>query len=330
MRLRIEHGTLLVQNGFTHYPQRREEFRLFPGDWRLPFRIIILDGSGSITFDVLQWLSETNIPLVQINWRGQVVNCVGGSGYAIDPKLAQAQLAARENGRWLLLSRRLVSQKITNSVETLRSVFPESPATDGAIGKLNLLARKMRDDAPTTASDLRGVEGRAAIAYFAAWHAFPLRWKGIGRHGIPDDWRRIGRRLSLLRNGKSRRNQYATHPVNAMLNYAYAVLENNVRTQVVGAGLDPTIGYFHGSFRGKHALVYDLMEPMRPVVDRAVLEFIQRHVFEPGDFTLTREGVCRLNPELAQSVVEITSHALEGTTRGRGFQRGPLGGLLSA
>jgi hypothetical protein len=34
MRLRIDHGTLLVQNGFTHYPQRREEFRLFPGDWR--------------------------------------------------------------------------------------------------------------------------------------------------------------------------------------------------------------------------------------------------------------------------------------------------------
>ena len=29
MRLRVDNGALLVQNGFTHYPQRREEFRFF-------------------------------------------------------------------------------------------------------------------------------------------------------------------------------------------------------------------------------------------------------------------------------------------------------------
>src|SRR5690348_17024487 len=57
VRLRVERGTLLVRNGFTHYPQRREEWRLFPGDWRLPSRIVILDGDGSMSLDVLAWLS---------------------------------------------------------------------------------------------------------------------------------------------------------------------------------------------------------------------------------------------------------------------------------
>jgi CRISP-associated protein Cas1 len=302
LRLRVDHGTLLVQNGFTHYPQRREEYRLFPGDWRLPSRIVILDGSGSITLEVLRWLADTGLPLVQINWRGEVVQFVGGSGYAINPRLAQAQLAARKNGRWLILSRKLVSEKIANSIATLCEAFPKSPEIKAGVTKLRALAQEMKYDAPATVDDLLGMEGKAAIAYFEAWHGFPLRWGGPDRSAIPDDWRRIGRRLSM-RSGKNHRNRHATHPVNAMLNYAYGMLENQVRAQIVASGLDPTIGYFHGSYRGKHALVFDLMEPLRPMVDRAVLGFVQRRVFKPGDFTLTREGVCRLNPQLARSVV---------------------------
>src|SRR5262249_13777235 len=34
VQLRLDRGTLFVRNGFTHYPQTREEWRLFPGDWR--------------------------------------------------------------------------------------------------------------------------------------------------------------------------------------------------------------------------------------------------------------------------------------------------------
>src|ERR1700751_5576889 len=73
MSLRVDHGALVVRNGFTHYPQRLEERRFFRGDRTLPSRIIVLDGSGSLSFDVLSWLSEQNVPLIRINWRGEVV-----------------------------------------------------------------------------------------------------------------------------------------------------------------------------------------------------------------------------------------------------------------
>jgi CRISPR-associated protein Cas1 len=311
LRLRVDHGTLFIQNGFTHYPQRREEYRLFPGDWRLPSRIVILDGSGSITLEVLRWLADTNVPLAHINWRGEVIQFVGGSGYAINPRLAQAQLAARKNGRWLVLSRKLVSEKIANSIATLREAFPKLPKIKAGVAKLRVLAREMKHAAPATVDDLLGMEGKAAIAYFEAWYEFPIRWKGTDRNPVPDDWQRIGRRLSMASNGKSRRNQYATHPVNAMLNYAYGMLENQVRAQVIASGLDPTIGYFHGSFRGKHALVFDLMEPLRPVVDRGILEFAQQTVFTPADFTLASDGACRLNPQLARNVVRIVDSQSE-------------------
>jgi hypothetical protein len=34
--LRVENGALTIQNGFTHYPQKRETIRYFPGDFSLP------------------------------------------------------------------------------------------------------------------------------------------------------------------------------------------------------------------------------------------------------------------------------------------------------
>lgn len=50
------------------------------------------------------------------------------------------------------------------------------------------------------------------------------------------------------------------------------------------------------------ALVYDLMEPLRPVVDRTVLKFILSHTFLPSDFIKSPKGVCRLHPDMARTV----------------------------
>ena len=62
VRLRVQQGTLLVQNGFTHYPQKQEEKRLFPADRRLPSRIIALESDGSISLDVTAGCIDTDLP----------------------------------------------------------------------------------------------------------------------------------------------------------------------------------------------------------------------------------------------------------------------------
>jgi CRISP-associated protein Cas1 len=51
------------------------------------------------------------------------------------------------------------------------------------------------------------------------------------------------------------------------------------------------------------AFVFDMVEPERPKVDRAVLDFVKRHVFDAADFVIRSDGVCRLNPEMARMVV---------------------------
>ncbi len=49
------------------------------------------------------------------------------------------------------------------------------------------------------------------------------------------------------------------------------------------------------------------MEPERPKVDRAMLDFVRSHVFDPADFTIRRDGVVRLNPEMARRAAGLVA-----------------------
>jgi CRISPR/Cas system-associated endonuclease Cas1 len=53
------------------------------------------------------------------------------------------------------------------------------------------------------------------------------------------------------------------------------------------------------------AFVFDLMEPERPAVDRAVLAFLKLEALHPTDFTLRQDGVVRLNPGLTSRVTKL-------------------------
>jgi CRISPR-associated endonuclease Cas1 len=297
VKLRVERGSLLVQNGFTHYPQAREEWRFFPADPDLPSRIVLLDTSGYLTIDVLNWLSSQNIPLIVLNWKGEVSTLTGFR--APDPALQHAQLLAEINGTGLRLSVELIKAKITGSQATLNRL-PITRAVDEALATLDFNLGELTGDVPDVET-LRMIEARAANAYFKAWRDLELNWKGTNRHPIPPQWRAIGRRESLVSQG----NRHATHPVNAMLNYAYRMLESQVRISTVALGLDPTIGFLHANREGRVALVYDLMEPLRPKVDRVVLSLATSTTFTPRDFLLTQNGKCRLHPEFARRVVNL-------------------------
>ncbi len=91
------------------------------------------------------------------------------------------------------------------------------------------------------------------------------------------------------------------------MNYAYAALESEIRIKAVSDGYDPTIGIVHEGGDGSSKFVFDLMEPERSKVDRVVLDFVKGHVFDPADFVIRSEGVCRLNPEMARMVVAKVS-----------------------
>ena len=97
-----------------------------------------------------------------------------------------------------------------------------------------------------------------------------------------------------------------------MLNYAYAALYRFVLIDTIAHGYDPNIGViYQKSHRSKrHDYVLDLMEPLRPEVDRAILQLVHTETFAANDFQLQADGVCRLNPQLARRVVQVVSAEL--------------------
>ena len=130
--LRIHGGALEIQNGLTHYPQSRETYLFFPRDADLPERIVLLDGSGSISFDVLSWLAEQKVSLIRIGWKGDIVCVAGAAGYSANPFRVRWQLETREDpAKRIEFCRSLITQKIEASIVTLEKSIRRSDKWEG-------------------------------------------------------------------------------------------------------------------------------------------------------------------------------------------------------
>lgn len=69
---------------------------------------------------------------------------------------------------------------------------------------------------------------------------------------------------------KFKRDYEGKDPINAALNYGYAILRAIVARAIVAGGFIPALGICHCNKYNAYALADDLIEPFRPVVDCAV------------------------------------------------------------
>ena len=303
--LRVGNGCLVIRDGFTHYPQRQNKLRYFPGSPDIPSRILLLDGSGTLSFDVLNWLGSQEVALARVKWNGEVAVVASGSGFASNQEKVRWQHRLRvDEAKRISFAADLIHRKLTRSAETLERYFDESLARAGAVAWLRSTADQLATFRFRELNDVRALEGEGAARYFEVWRELKITWTGTRRRPIPDDWRQFTKRSSLA-NGQNVHNRNASHPVNAMLNYAYTVKLAQLQLQAIGDGYDPTIGIMHHSRRGKPALVLDLIEPERPNVDRAILSLIRSHSLHAADFILRSDGVCRLSPQFARAVAAL-------------------------
>ena len=102
-------------------------------------------------------------------------------------------------------------------------------------------------------------------------------------------------------------NRMASHPMNAMLNYAYAVKAAQLQMQAVADGFDPNAGIMHHYWDDLPAYVYDLIEPERPKVDAAILALARSRTFSGADFILRKDGACRLSLQLGRVVAALVA-----------------------
>jgi CRISPR-associated protein Cas1 len=121
-------------------------------------------------------------------------------------------------------------------------------------------------------------------------------------------------------------NRYASDVVNGLLNYGYAVLASEIAKFVNGIGLDPYFGFMHKTHNSFQALVYDLIEPFRWLVECAVYKLAveePRHgrMIKKAECAWTREGRIILDSGLVHRFLEILERIFQ-TERLRKFKHG--------
>lgn len=70
-----------------------------------------------------------------------------------------------------------------------------------------------------------------------------------------------------------RRNKNSEDDFNSLLNYAYTIFRGSIARSIYAYGLLPMLGVKHCHPANSLALADDLIEPLRPIVDRSVLSF---------------------------------------------------------
>lgn len=301
--MRVEKGALVIKQGFTHYPQKQECHRYFRGDLDLPRIIMLLDGSGSLSFDVLSWLAEQSIALARIKSSGDIAIVASGNGFASDQAKIDWQretLACPK--RRMAFAQRLIQDKFANSIETLARHLPEHRDTNMATARAERgfveLGQSLDD-----MQQVRAIEGECASLYFRAWRNLRLQWKTSKRYPVPESWMTYRGRSSV--HECKPENRRATDPINAMLNYGYAVMHSKLQIKAIANGYSPLLGIMHRQKRSSASYILDILEPERPRVDAAILDFVQSNTFTGADFIMRKDGACRLSPQLARVVAQL-------------------------
>jgi CRISPR-associated protein Cas1 len=86
-------------------------------------------------------------------------------------------------------------------------------------------------------------------------------------------------------------------PLDAMMNYAYAVLEAEIRIRRIYESFDQRNGILH-------------VAASLPVVDSGIVNFVRSQTFSAKDFVLRNDGVCRLSPQVAMAVAHCAQKSL--------------------
>jgi CRISPR-associated protein Cas1 len=93
--------------------------------------------------------------------------------------------------------------------------------------------------------------------------------------------------------------------INTLLNYGYAILRGATARAIVSSGLYPAIGIHHSNQGNSFVLADDLMEPFRPLVDKAVYD-----IWKNSGLELTKDNKSILANLLVDDLKTETGHTI--------------------
>ncbi|MBX5496866.1 MAG: CRISPR-associated endonuclease Cas1 [Bryobacteraceae bacterium] len=255
--LHIEHGSVAVRlNGELLQ--------------RVPLHLlerVVVSGDASLSTRLLQALAEAKIGVILVDPRNtsRYATVWGRLGSDASRRLEQLKRFNDESWRtaWAIRLlrakfrgyRRVIGKAMSGHRVDEHALAAAADSIDRAIAMLD-------DPRRTDRNWLMGLEGAATASYFKAYQKLFAP--------------------SLQFHGRNRRPP--RDPVNVLLSLTYTLLHHTAVREVLSAGLDPYLGYFHEPAFGRESLACDLVEPVRGSADEFVRRLFGDGVLRPEHF----------------------------------------------
>jgi CRISPR-associated protein Cas1 len=258
---------------------------------------VVLHGYAQISTQALHLCATNGVGVHWVSRGGRYVTGATADVGTVQRRMRQYEGMARPELR-IQLARRLAMAKMENQLRfLLRATRQTKPRPGAVVQSAAAIRTELRAAAHVEEADtLRGLEGSAARAYFAAIESLLIP-------DVPTELRPQGR------SRRPPRDRF-----NALLSFGYGMLYRTVLHSVLAVGLEPAFGFFHTPRSAAHPLVLDLMELYRVVLwDMVVIASLNRRQWDPAShFTVAKDHVW-LSDEGRKLAIDLFERRLDET-----------------
>lgn len=256
---------------------------------------VLLHGHAQMTTQAIHLCAHHGIGVQWLTAGGKFAAGTAASFGRVQQRLRQYEALADE-AFCVDLARRLVQAKIESQLRYLlrgtRGNDEARVASQNSLDRIREVVRKLA--AASSADTLRGLEGGAAKAYFAA---------------LPN---LLGGQVSDELHFSGRTKRPPRDRFNCLLGFGYALLQSAVTRAVLAVGLEPALGFYHRPRSAAHPLVLDLMELFRvPLWDMVLIGSLNRGQWDPEEDFERRPGHVWLSEEGRKKALSLFEQRLE-------------------
>ena len=282
--LNVDGARLVVKDGFLE-PDSIQETREFQPR-KMPYDSVVVDGqTGTISIAAIKWIMRHSVSLFILDYNGTLLSSTLPREPVNGPlKIVQIE-AYRDPAKRLYIAKRLVEAKAQRTLDVMKWLAARYGELSSQV-QVDLTNELERLEQCQSLPRLLSIEGRIADIY----------WRHL-KQVLPG-------KFGFTSRMHETHQMNASDPVNALLNYGYAVLESQCRKALNTVGLEPTVGFLHEARQTKCSLVYDLQEPYRWLVDTTVISCLESNRFGKSDFYRMDNYVLRLRPDAARKLVD--------------------------
>lgn len=253
----LEHRALTVSQGMLHLEDTENKKTLT----KMPFQKILaifVIGHTTVTTALIDKCKLYGVSIVVMKPNFRVVFFYA---YTAEANFLLRKKQYEYDKTDISIGKILIGNKIENQIMLLNHTRLKNPAVNEA--KRVCTESLSQINHVSSISELMGVEGAAARAFFAAYYS-------------ANGWN--------IRSPRTR-----IDPINAVLDIGYTILFNYMEAFTRLFGFDLYIGVYHQLWFKRKSLICDLVEPFRCLIDKAVRKGFNLGQLSVADFDIYKD-----------------------------------------